>query len=49
MRLTETEARVLAGVTIFARPVPDPLAALRTGDRLRVDPAAGTAGSLNRR
>lgn len=49
MRLTETEARVLAGVALLARPVPDPLAVPRTGDRLRVAPAAGTAGSLNGR
>jgi len=49
MRLTETAARMLAGVALLARLAPGPLATLRTGDRLRVDPAAAAAGSLNGR
>lgn len=40
------QGAALAGVAILDRLEPDPLAVLRTGDRLWVDPAAGTVEVL---
>ena len=38
------QGAVLAGVAVLHRLAPDPVVALRTGDWLHVDPAAGTVG-----
>jgi predicted aconitase with swiveling domain len=40
------QGAVLAGVTLMHRLAPDPQGTLRTGDYLRVDPAAGTVEVL---
>ena len=40
------QGAVLAGLPLLHRLTPDPVRALRSGDRLRVDPAAGTVEVL---
>jgi predicted aconitase with swiveling domain len=42
------QGAVLAGVAMMHRLDPDPVATIRTGDRLRVDPASGTVEILAR-
>jgi uncharacterized protein len=42
------QGAVLAGIPIMHRLDPDPVSALQTGDRLRLDPAAGTITVLHR-
>jgi len=42
------QGAVLAGVTMMHRLEPDPVATIRTGDRLRVDPASGTVHVVSR-
>lgn len=42
------QGAALAGVAILDRLDPDPVATLRTGDRLRVDPASGTVEVIER-
>lgn len=42
------QGAVLAGIPIMHRLEPDPVTSIRTGDRLRVDPAAGAVTILRR-
>lgn len=42
------QGAVLAGVAMLHRLDPDPVATIRTGDRIRVDPAAGTVEIVGR-
>lgn len=41
------QGAVLAGIPLLHRLVPDPVASIRTGDRVRVDPARGTVEILH--
>ena len=43
------QGAVLAGIAMMHRLDPDPIATIRTGDRLRVDPAHGTVEILERK